>query len=206
MGVVDKCAVVVSNCTSSNVECMDESTKDTRLMIGVLCCIAASVGATGGNILQKKAQTYQASLPDDKKAPVLFSLIISWRWLLGLLLMVIVPLPFDAAAFALAPQSLITVLGGLTLVLTQMVGPRLLGEQIDRQEYFYGGVILVGVAIACFSGPTHESVYRLDDLLDKWGNPAFIALEVLVVAAIAAAWVAIKVYPSHPHQPPATSL
>ena len=89
--------------------------------------------STFGNFLQKWAQNHQASLPDDEKAPVIFSLIISWRWMLGLLLMVVVPLPFDSAAFALAPQSLITPFGGLTLVLTLMLGPRLLGETIERQ-------------------------------------------------------------------------
>ena len=105
-----------------------------------LTCIIARVRSTFGNFLQKWAQNHQASLPDDEKAPVIFSLIISWRWLLGLLLMVVVPLPFDSAAFALAPQALITPFGGLTLVLTQMLGPRLLGETIERQVRGGGGL------------------------------------------------------------------
>jgi hypothetical protein len=111
---------------------------------------------------------------------------MSWRWMLGLLLMVIIPLPFDSMAFALAPQSLITPFGGLTLVLTQWLGPKFLKEKVHKQDYVYGFVILLGVTTSSVFGPTQEGHYTLDDLLGFWSNPGFIVMEALVLVMTAA--------------------
>ena len=132
---------------------------DDKWFLGVVFSIISSVGSTFGTILQKQAQEQQLALPPERRARVIFSLVMTPRWWFGLLLLVFLPMPFDAAALVYAPQSLVTPLGGVTLVLTQVLGPRMLGERVLHIEYATGLVIVLGIVLTTWFGPKDDPEY-----------------------------------------------
>lgn len=95
-------------------------------IVGMLCSIVSSIGATIGLLIQKRAQTLQQQAA--KKSRTFGGFILSPLWFLGFFFLVIVPLPFDVTAMATASQSLVTPLGGVTIVCGQVRCARMCGD------------------------------------------------------------------------------
>ena len=56
----------------------------------------------------------------------------------------VVPAPFDIVAFAMAPQSIIASLTGVTIVLVQVFAPWCLGEHVTRTDWIATALIVCG--------------------------------------------------------------
>ena len=72
-------------------------------------------------VLQKYAHNQQER--GETKSSYFMGFQLSWMWFLGFVLLVFVPMPLDLAALALAPQSIIAPLSGVTIVLSQEILP-----------------------------------------------------------------------------------
>lgn len=173
----------------------DDATDKNLWVFAILASLVCSTGATFGTIMQKIAQRHQLSLPPSQRAPVCFSLIISWRWMLGLFLLVIMPVPFDLVSYSLAPQSLIAPLAGVTLIFTVIVGPCMLGETISRRELLVCGVICIGVTLTTVFGPKDEPEIDMELLIYLWSRTNMIAMEAVVWPIIGLCFAVVKLDP-----------
>jgi uncharacterized membrane protein len=146
-------------------------------LIGVGCSVVGSVATAFGTIMQKKAHNLQASASAEDKAFELCGIVFNRYWLLAFIVMVLVPLPFDFASFAFAPQSVIAPMVGLTLVFSQVFAVRVLKEKMTRVEVIGTAVIITGVAMTTAVGAfsTHET-YDLCRLLGRYTDADVIAL------------------------------
>lgn len=146
-------------------------------LIGVGCSVVGSVATAFGTIMQKKAHNLQASASAEDKAPELYGIVFNRYWLLAFIVMVLVPLPFDFASFAFAPQSVIAPMAGLTLVFSQVFAVKLLKEKVTRVEVIGTAVIISGVAMTTVVGAASSpESYDLCSLLGRYAEPDVIAL------------------------------
>lgn len=149
---------------------------------GVACSVVSSFATAIGTIMQKKVHVRQESLPDNEKSPEFIGIIFNKRWFIALIVMGIVPLPFDFTAFALAPQSLIATMSGLTIVLNQVFAPIMLDEKLTRVEV-YGTVIIVsGVVLVSLSTGSNPTDYNLCELIGRYGDPDVLGAVFFVIA------------------------
>jgi len=58
-----------------------------------------------------------------------------------------IPLPFDLTAFAMAPQSIVTALTGVTIVLVQVFAPWALGEKVTHLDWVATMIIVAGASL-----------------------------------------------------------
>ncbi len=85
------------------------------------------------------------------------------HWVSGLLLIVSGSF-IDMVALALAPQSMIASLGGVTLVVNVGIAKVLLGEVMRKIQYFTTLVIIIGTTITVIYAPRRESendIYKI---------------------------------------------
>lgn len=161
---------------------------------GVSASIVASVLTTFGNIMLKQAQTEQQERPAGAEfwEPVA-GIIMSRHWWMGFGLGGLLPIPLQVLAFSLASQSIVGPLGAVTLLLTQVIGPRFLEkETVSRLDFAAGLIITVGVMVTSAFGVHAETEYELDDLKELWKVPVTVVVQVLAFLSIFLAVAAVK--------------
>jgi hypothetical protein len=142
---------------------------------GILCAVMSSLFTTVGTLMQKMAHSANDRKPADKKAPEVLGMIMSPAWLAALMMMVVLPLPFDFLGLALAAQSLLVVFAGLTIVLNVFAARVMLGERADRVELTATAVIVFGLVFATVGGPKEDVDFGPCDILQRYGETDFIA-------------------------------
>lgn len=150
---------------------------DLRWVWGVLASLMSSLGSTVGMLIQKCAITANESRIEraGKGAPVIFGFTCSAPWMLGFVLMVVFPLPFDMISLALCGQSLNAPLGGVTVLLNQIIAPIVLKQEtMTRLDWAATFCILLGVILSTAFGTHNSPTYRLEELMDFFANPVFL--------------------------------
>jgi hypothetical protein len=142
---------------------------------GILCAVMSSLFTTVGTLMQKKAHNANDRKPADKKAPEVLGMLMSPAWLTALVMMALLPLPFDFLGLALAAQSLLVVFAGLTIVLNVFAARVMLGERADRVELTATAVIVFGLVFATVGGPKDDVDFGPCDILQRYGETDFIA-------------------------------
>eukprot|EP00656_Telonema_subtile_P043656 TRINITY_DN4999_c0_g1_i2.p1 TRINITY_DN4999_c0_g1~~TRINITY_DN4999_c0_g1_i2.p1 ORF type:complete len:497 (+),score=98.26 TRINITY_DN4999_c0_g1_i2:195-1685(+) len=170
-------------------DCGDNSVAFGFVLLGMGCAVIASLGSTFGLILQKLAQMKNDALPENEKFPTSGGIIWSPTWILGLLLLIILPFPLDLAAFSLAPQSLVVPLSGVTLVLNQVIAPSVLKEKVSCLDWIATGVITCGIVCSTAFGSHCSVEFTVDEIMDLFQELPFqIAEGVFVFSMIVACW------------------
>ena len=87
-------------------------------LVGMAASVSSSIGSSFGCVLQKKAHAQnEQRIADSQPSYTVFAgIMLSPLWITGFVLLVLLPLPFDFISLALAPASLITPLGGVTII------------------------------------------------------------------------------------------
>jgi len=172
--------------------CQAEAIGGGYVALGMGLCILASVGSTFGLLMQKYAHVQQAALPEDEKYAESGSAILSPMWISGLLLLVAVPFPLDLVAFALAPQSLVVPLTGVTLVLNQVFAPWMLKEKVTKLDWIATAAIVAGIICATSFGNHCSYTYTTSQMVSLFQAPAFYVSEMLyaILALVLVWWLA----------------
>lgn len=131
----------------------------------------------------------QEELPDEEKAFEFIGIVFNRYWLFALFIMVLVPLPFDFASFALAPQSVIVPLSGLTIVCSLILSYYMLGESITRIHVIGTSIILTGVVITSVTGGGNPPQFTVCELIGRYSDP-----DVLVAATFVASIITVNMY------------
>ena len=79
----------------------------------------------------------------------------------------------DLAALALAPQSLIASLGGLTLVANVIIARIVLDEVLKKKQYITTAVILLGTTFTVLFAPKIEKEQTIEDVKDMYESGRF---------------------------------
>jgi len=156
-------------------------------LVGMAASVCSSIGSSFGCVLQKKAhaQNEQRVADGQPSYTVFAGIMLSPLWISGFVLLVLLPLPFDFISLALAPASLITPLGGVTIILNQIAAPICLGEKVSRLDWIATGVIVVGIVIASAFGVHCSNTYTGGQLAELYNQTAFIVVEVLLLTTMA---------------------
>jgi len=145
----------------------------------VALCILGSVLTVTGLALQKQA----ASAPSGH--PRLGHIVLSARWLSGVITGVILPIPISVCAYGIAPMSLTTPLSGVSVVCNMILAPILLGERLQmRVDVPATLLILVGTAVSTGAGVHVEVEYDFGSLLQLWGKSEFLLAVGFLFAAM----------------------
>jgi len=155
-------------------------------LVGCGASVCSSIGSSFGLVLQKKAHARNDAMiaRGEQGYKVVGGLMMSPLWLFGFTLLVLVPLPFDFISLALAPASLITPLGGVTIILNNIAAPLCLGEKVTRLDWAATFVIVVGVAISTAFGVHCSTTYTGSELVKLYQQHAFIVCEVILCSVM----------------------
>ena len=113
-------------------------------MFGVMFSALSSLCVAFGMVYQKLAHRAEDSKAPEEPSRQWRGILLNRKWLLGFSLAVLVPLPFDFLAYALANQTMVVIFAGLTLVLNHCIAPCVLREVLDRVTVGATIIILFG--------------------------------------------------------------
>lgn len=144
----------------ANLTSDEPSSSDPIFLLGILAIVAASLGSSLGIILQKRAHNAERGKPESERSRHFLGIPLNLQWLAGFVLFALWPLPFEFAAYSVAPQSLIVPFGGLTIVFNQLLAPKLLPETLTKIEVVSAAVIVLGlVLVAVGVGGNNNGLY-----------------------------------------------
>jgi len=136
-------------------------------------------------ILQKLAHNKQQ---ECRRYREFCGLLLSPQWLVGFLFIVAIPLPLDIAALSMTPQSVIAPLSGATIVLSQVVAPRMLGERKPVLfEWLACLAIVLGTAFLAAMGNPCSIDYTVDEIRALYTHSPFLIQEAAAFLLIAIA-------------------
>eukprot|EP00658_Telonema_sp_P-2_P032823 TRINITY_DN24212_c0_g1_i1.p1 TRINITY_DN24212_c0_g1~~TRINITY_DN24212_c0_g1_i1.p1 ORF type:complete len:444 (-),score=92.50 TRINITY_DN24212_c0_g1_i1:63-1394(-) len=169
-------------------DCGEHSVGTEFVVLGMGCAVVGSVGSTLGLILQKLAQLQNHDAPQEEKYSTSGAIVWSPTWLLGLAMLILIPFPLDLIAFSLAPQSLVVPLTGVTLVLNQVIAPKVLKERIRLLDWVATGVIVVGIVLSTAFGSHCSRSYTLDQIKHLFEQTPFLVAEGVFVLTMVLSW------------------
>ena len=133
-----------------------------------------------------------------KNGNLLFALPMKAAWWLGFLLLVIVPLPTDFAALALASQSIIYPVGAATTVVVgQIVAPKCFfkNEKMTWIEWVGSALICIGAILASAFGAHNNQEYQIADITALYGELPF-----LILLGVTSLFFILAIYIAHNHK------
>eukprot|EP01029_Cantina_marsupialis_P014355 TRINITY_DN316_c0_g3_i1.p1 TRINITY_DN316_c0_g3~~TRINITY_DN316_c0_g3_i1.p1 ORF type:complete len:512 (-),score=122.73 TRINITY_DN316_c0_g3_i1:346-1881(-) len=105
------------------------------------------------------------------------------KWIIGMSLIILGSLG-DFSALIFAAQSVVAVLGSLTLVSNVFVAPFLLKEKVSKTHYISTLLIVTGCIIAVAFGPHDESSYTISELVALYTTTRFVIYAVIIAGII----------------------
>jgi hypothetical protein len=147
-----------------------EASADSNLWyVGVIVSIIGSCASNGGVNLQKLSiMKEMRKPPPSQRAYVLQPL-----WFIGLWGVILGAIA-DFGALGFAAQSLLTPVGGFTIIANIWFARVCLNERLSRKDSLATLLITVGIVAIAASGDKRSSCYTLDQLVQLYGEPAFI--------------------------------
>ena len=153
----------------------EESSEGSLWLLGVFMSIIASTCTNLGVNLQKYSFLLEAKrIVKDKR-----SYLRQPKWIFGML-MVIIGSIGDFVALGFAPQTLITPVGGFTMVANVFFAHYFLNEDFNRRDAIATALIIAGVVQVAFFADRSAKCFTLQELVDFYSRVAFIVYAVLV--------------------------
>jgi multidrug transporter EmrE-like cation transporter len=154
------------------------------LVLGLSATLAGSLLNTTGSLLMKLAQDKNGRRVEGGRSPQWNGMVCNITWLGGIAAMM-VALPLEAVAITLASQSIVATTAGLGIILTLVVGPKLLGETVSRADWVASTVILCGTMMCALFGAQSTATYDTHFLLDRWSSATMIVNSCVWVSSMA---------------------
>lgn len=150
-------------------------------MWAVLLSIASSSLTVGGFVIQKKANE-----APRRASYQIGDIVLSGPWLAGFLVAVVVPVPVQVWTYGLAPMSLTTPLGGVSVLLNMAFAPLMLGERLQWWPDMPASVfILAGTVLTTMAGSHEDSEFTFSELVQLLGHASVMWALLLLVGTIA---------------------
>lgn len=149
-------------------------------LFGVFLSIIASILSNLGVNLQKLSMMRESSerAASEKRAYVSQPL-----WLIGLTTLIIGSVG-DFAALGFAPQSLMTPVGGFTLVCNAVFAHYFLAERLTKKDKIGTMNIIVGIIVLATFGAKSNTSYTVAELMRMYATGAFVAYVLAVAIAV----------------------
>jgi len=153
----------------------DESPESSLWLLGVFFSILSSTCTNLGVNLQKYSFLCEAKRTKNEKR----SYVYQPKWTCGLLMVVAGGL-LDFVALGLAPQSLITPVGGFTMVANVFFAHYFLNEALNRNDGIATALIIGGVVQVALFADKSERCYTVDELASFYARTAFIIYAIVI--------------------------
>ena len=142
-------------------------------VIGFLLCLVFAALSSLALNLQKQ------SLNEADQLDVPTPLCKQWKWVLGMCILVTGSI-VDFVAYGLAPQSVLTPLGGMVLVWNILISSCCFGEKSGAREWVSTGIIFAGTSLSVVFADHYTPTYTADDIISLYSRPAMVWYMVLV--------------------------
>ncbi|KAF4667334.1 COP9 signalosome complex subunit 2 [Perkinsus chesapeaki] len=145
-----------------------------RWIFGALLCLASCVIINLGMVIQKRSVKFSAV-----SRPV----YLQPQWLSGFTIFLLGQI-VSLWSLSMAPQSMLSSLGSVSLVSNSILAPLLLGEKHTAVSLYSTGVLLAGslLVVSCSSHQSQE--YSPAALMDLFIRPQFLALTTVIVLSL----------------------
>jgi len=153
----------------------DESSESSLWLYGVIFGILSSTCTNLGVNLQKYSFLCEVKRSEKEKR----SYVSQPKWLGGLVMVVAGGL-LDFVALGFAPQSLITPVGGFTMVANIFFAHYFLDEAVNRSDAIATALIMGGVVQVALFADKNETCYTVDELVSFYARTAFIIYAIVV--------------------------
>ena len=90
------------------------------------------------------------------------------------------------------PIVILAPLGAVSLIFNALLAKVLLGDHFGASSVIGTGLVTVGAVLIAVFGVVQEKEHSLDDLLDLWSRPAFLAFFSIVAAGVVILLVAVS--------------
>jgi len=150
-------------------------------LFGVFLSIIASILSNLGVNLQKLSMMKESS---NRAANEKRSYVFQPMWQIGLLTLIIGSVG-DFAALGFAPQSLMTPVGGFTLVCNAVFAHYFLSEHLTRKDKIGTMNIILGIIVLATFGAKENGSFTVDELLKMYATPAFIMYAIFLSISVA---------------------
>lgn len=158
-----------------NIKMCNESPQSSLWLLGVLFSILSSTCTNLGVNLQKYSFLCEAKRAEKERR----SYGRQPKWACGLLMVVAGGL-LDFVALGFAPQSLITPVGGFTMVANVFFAHYFLNETFGRSDAAATALIVAGVVQVALFADKSETCYTAEELVSFYSRTAFLVYAAVV--------------------------
>ena len=155
----------------------------------MLCVIFAAMSSLALN-LQK------SSLNEADKMDEPTPLCKQWKWVLGMCILITGSI-VDFVAYGLAPQSVLTPLGGMVLVWNVLISTCFFGEKAGKREWLSTIVIFLGTTVSVIFADHYSPIYTADHIFILYGNPYFVAYCIIIPIFAGGHYILLKYIQKH---------
>ncbi|XP_033969883.1 magnesium transporter NIPA4 isoform X3 [Trematomus bernacchii] len=144
-----------------------------RPWLGLSLALLSAVLIGGSVILKKKALLRLADSGNTRAGDGGHGYLKDWLWWGGLLTMGVGEV-CNFAAYMFAPATLVTPLGALSVLISAVLAPYLLGEQLNVVGKLGCLLCVLGSILLVIHAPQEQEVTSLQDMTDKLLDPGFL--------------------------------
>lgn len=144
-----------------------------RPWLGLSLALLSAVLIGGSVILKKKALLRLADSGNTRAGDGGHGYLKDWLWWGGLLTMGVGEV-CNFAAYMFAPATLVTPLGALSVLISAVLAPYLLGEQLNLVGKLGCLLCVLGSILLVIHAPQEQEVTSLQDMTDKLLDPGFL--------------------------------
>ncbi|KAK5917668.1 hypothetical protein CgunFtcFv8_002492 [Champsocephalus gunnari] len=141
--------------------------------LGLSLALLSAVLIGGSVILKKKALLRLAESGNTRAGDGGHGYLKDWLWWGGLLTMGVGEV-CNFAAYMFAPATLVTPLGALSVLISAVLAPYLLGEQLNVVGKLGCLLCVLGSILLVIHAPQEQEVTSLQDMTDKLLDPGFL--------------------------------
>lgn len=144
-----------------------------RPWLGLSLALLSAVLIGGSVILKKKALLRLSDSGNTRAGDGGHGYLKDWLWWGGLLTMGVGEV-CNFAAYMFAPATLVTPLGALSVLISAVLAPYLLGEQLNLVGKLGCLLCVLGSILLVIHAPQEQEVTSLQDMTDKLLDPGFL--------------------------------
>ncbi|KAL3316403.1 Magnesium transporter nipa2 [Cichlidogyrus casuarinus] len=176
----------------------DRPTSLRNFYLGLMLALLSTL-FIGCSFIVKKIALIRLERSGTRACEGGYGYLKDWLWWVGLIL-IGVGEGANFIAYAFAPASLVTPLGGLSVLVTAMLSSKFLNERLNLVGKLGCIVCLSGSTIVVLHAPKEQEIESMKDLTQKFLNPAYIsyACAIIILAVVLIFYLSPRIGKSNP--------